>query len=181
MKGLFDRLGLLFNRKTVRGQMASRINRVSILPDGRVRKQAGPAFRRGDHAYDPRLLLRREADFLKSLAGRRAPRILAEGEDWFDMENCGAELSKDNLPEGWQAQIEDIAAALDASGIVHRDIKPGNLLVRSGQLFLIDFGWAIKVGETPYVSPRELSKDVPRDHIYDNRKALRWLVSLYEQ
>jgi hypothetical protein len=35
-----------------------------------------------------------------------------------------------------------ILRELNAAGILHRDIRPGNLLVRDGKPVLIDFGWA---------------------------------------
>lgn len=95
------------------------------------------------------------------------------------MEHCGAELSADNLPADWREQLTEIAAVLAETGIVHRDIKPGNLLVKDDRLYLIDFGWAIWADEAPYPNPRELCEDVPREHIYDNRAALDWLLSTY--
>lgn len=179
MKRLLRWLAGLFGTTPVRGQMESRINALSLTLDGHVRKQAGPVFKRGEYRYEPRLLLRREMAFLKRLAGRHVPCVLAEGEDWFEMERCGVELAQDNVPPDWRKQIADIAASLDAAGIVHRDIKPGNVLVKEGRLYLIDFGWAIWADEAPYFSPRELCADVPREHIYDNRAALEWVVSLY--
>lgn len=173
----FLRHGLF--RKNVRLEMTSRINKVTITSEGYVRKQAGNPFSRGEHQYDPVLLIRREAEFLKLLDGKRTPRLLSEGDDWIVMTHCGSELSRNNLPVDWRGQIDEIASILNAARVIHRDIKPGNILVHDGKLILIDFGWAIATGEEPYVCPRDLCTDVPREYIYDNLAALRSAISLY--
>lgn len=162
-----------------RGLLVSRINRLTLTSQGTIRKQAGPVFGRGDREYDPRLLIQREVAFLARLDGRHTPRLIASEDDWLEMEHCGAELSAGNLPADWREQIAAMSAVLAEAGIVHRDIKPGNVLVKDGHLYLIDFGWAIWANEEPYLSPRELCADVPREHIYNNRIALEWLLSSY--
>lgn len=179
MKRLWHTLCRCLGAGPKRGPLESRINRLTRTSQGAIRKQAGPRFARGEREYDPRLLIQREAAFLARLDGRHAPRLIAAGDDWLEMEHCGVELGTGNLPADWRDQVAAISALLAEAGIVHRDIKPGNVLVKDGQLYLIDFGWAIWADEAPYLSPRELCEDVPREYIYDNRAALEWLLSLY--
>jgi hypothetical protein len=179
MKRLIDILRRIFGLGLKRRPLESRINRLSLPSPGVVRKQAGPMFTRGENEYDPSLLIRREAAFLARLEGRHTPRLISAGDNWIEMEHCGEEVNPGNLPADWREQITAISEHLAVAGIVHRDIKQGNVLVRDRQLYLIDFGWAVWTDEAPYLSPRELCEDVPREHIYDNRMALEWLLSSY--
>ena len=177
MKLLWDVINRYFGGKSRRRPLESRINNLTLTSEGGIRKQAGPVFVRGDHKYDPQHLIKRELEFLVRMNGCHVPRVIAAGEDWFEMEHCGIELNREHLPANWRKQIADISSALAEAGIVHRDIKAGNVLVKNEQLYLIDFGWAIWKDENPYLSPRELCLDVPREHIYDNHTALCELIS----
>jgi serine/threonine protein kinase len=179
MKFLQPLLRRVLGKERLPGALKSRINRLTLTPQGNVRKQAGPPFVRAGHRYDPHLLLERELAFLNALNGRHVPRVICTGDDWFEMEHCGVEVNSHNLPANWRDQISAISKVLMEVGVVHRDIKRGNVLVKDGRLYLIDFGWSIWIGEQPYLSPRELSGNAPHQFIYENKTALEWLLSSY--
>lgn len=54
---------------------------------------------------------------------------------------------------GWMAQLLDVLGAAHHKGIVHRDVKPENVMVtREGQVYLLDFGIAL-VPSAPETGP----------------------------
>lgn len=93
----------------------------------------------GYKAYN---LLDNEVRILKECQSRHFPKVLYHSEDSITIEDCGSELTADNLPDDWKFQLHEILIYLRQAGIQHRDIKPDNLMVKDRVIKLIDFGWA---------------------------------------
>jgi serine/threonine protein kinase len=81
-----------------------------------------------------------------------------EGEPWLVMEympsrSLAAVLTEDGLLCDWEAarvglQLADALDAAHEAGIVHRDVKPGNVLIgQNGTAKLVDFGIARASGD----------------------------------
>ena len=84
--------------------------------------------------------------------------------DYIDGESLEARLRKGPLPieEALQIAIQ-IASALDAAhrrGMVHRDLKPGNVMLTKGGAKLLDFGLA-KMNEAAGLSDSDVTQLAP--------------------
>ena len=115
-------------------------------------------------AADPavRARFRREAEALRQVQHPAIIRMLAEGEErgfcWYAMERVDgpdlrARLTKDGaLPwpevEGLARRLLDALGAAHERGFVHRDVKPGNILLAPDGAKLCDFGIARLDGAT---------------------------------
>jgi serine/threonine protein kinase/regulator of sirC expression with transglutaminase-like and TPR domain len=70
-------------------------------------------------------------------------------------------VKRDNVPFAaadvlnWAKQLIDVMNYLHGQGIQHRDVKPSNIKVRNGRIFLLDFGIAYgQIGEMPTMNSR---------------------------
>ncbi|MCP3140238.1 serine/threonine-protein kinase [Pyxidicoccus xibeiensis] len=129
-------------------------------PDGACAVKVLSALVAADPAVRARF--RREADALRRVRHPAVIRVLAEGEErgfcWYAMERVDgpdlrAKLTKEG-PLPWP-EVEGLArrmfAALGAAheqGFIHRDVKPGNILLAPDGAKLCDFGIARLDGAT---------------------------------
>jgi len=93
-------------------------------------------------------LYARERDWLYKLEEfDRVPKIISIKPMEITMEYCGEQVSEENLPKDWREQAKEILDGLKKYGCSHNDIKPSELMVKDGKVYLIDFGWATTIGE----------------------------------
>lgn len=113
-------------------------------------------------------LARREASFLSDLKSNYFPKVLRS---WSEHKYTVVVLEKilgeplekgardiNEHPEEMYYFIENclnILYELKQKGIVHRDIRPDNILMRAGKPVLLDFGWAVSEKQ-PYFTPNGL-------------------------
>lgn len=83
-----------------------------------------------------------EERILNLLSGSHFPALVFREGDNLRIEHCGEPLGSNNLPENWKEQLVDIIRDLEKCGVVHRDIRLDNLMIKDGVIKLLDFGWA---------------------------------------
>ncbi|WP_224248212.1 serine/threonine-protein kinase [Hyalangium gracile] len=119
------------------------------------------------HPEDPRFV--REGELLSRCRHPSIPRLLGQGSwqspagsrhpflvmEWVDgvplYEQAQAQPPEPSQVRRWLQQLAEALAVLHAQGAVHRDLKGGNILVRSrdGRAMLMDFGTGLYPGAAP--------------------------------
>jgi len=130
--------------------------------------------------YKDRDLMANEARILKEINSVHFPIMFNHLNNQIEMEDCGEELTLDNLPENWKEQLGQIIKDLRKYQIEHRDIQPNNLMVRGGVIKLIDFGWARFVDDPPDYPPECLGFPYRSPWGADDNFAMRKVIREFE-
>ena len=132
-------------------------------------------------------LIKREVFWLEKLESfDRTPKLIS-----YDMENrvvvmdyMGESLTKQNIPNDYEKQMEYILGELKQFECDHNDIKPSELLVLDGKINIIDFAWSTNLGEPipRHWPPRVGGIDFrfklhELDDEYSFKKAINWILN----
>jgi len=98
-------------------------------------------------SYSQYDLIANEAKFLKKLYSIHFPELIQHYGNTIHITDCGEPISATNLPYDWREQCRKIVRILHDNKVLHRDIRIDNLLIKDGVIKLIDFGWAIDMGQ----------------------------------
>jgi SAM-dependent methyltransferase len=119
--------------------------------------------------------IEREYNFLKKLEGSPYfPKVIDKKPAHLDLSFCGAQ-SGIKKPE----DCLEILNVLEANEIIHRDIRPANILFLNGRHYLIDFGWSIWKSEedTPVPHHKNLGGKYYQTSKRDDRAAMTMVLA----
>lgn len=86
--------------------------------------------------------------------------------------NAGKLLNKENLPEDYKLQFDNILNELKKYNCRHNDIKPSELVIKNNKINLIDFGWAHELSnDNPISFPPYLGDEFKCDP-YDDKGSI---------
>jgi len=143
--------------------------------DTRLDRTVAIKIMAGKHSTDPgaKERFKREARNISSLAHPHICTLLDVGSDadcdflvmeYLEGETLAQRLSRGALPIDEALEIAiDVGDALDKAhrlGVVHRDLKPGNVMLTASGAKLLDFGLAKEIRPAPVETDGEAATDI---------------------
>ncbi|KPK74955.1 MAG: hypothetical protein AMJ79_12785 [Phycisphaerae bacterium SM23_30] len=102
---------------------------------------------------------------LQVMEGIHAPQYISHDKISVTMSDAGVHLTAENMPVDWDSQIGSIIHRLKKTGLRHNDIIPRNMMIKDGEIKLIDFSMSTIIGQ-PFHQPwpnNRLLKIIQRD------------------
>jgi TP53 regulating kinase-like protein len=128
----------------------------------------------------------REAKVLKKLAdaGVLVPKLIRKEDNTIIMENLHGEKLRDAFEqnsEHWGAEIGKIIRKLHDLGIIHGDLTTSNMIIKDGQVYLIDFGLSFfsDKEEDKAVDLHLLEQAIESKHYKVAEKAVKMILDSY--
>nr|QBK88051.1 MAG: serine/threonine protein kinase [Marseillevirus LCMAC202] len=128
------------------------------------------------HAYRSHQVFEREVYWLKYLNENGytwCPKLLSSNPEkkTIRMAYVGTPITKKNAPQNWKEQLQQILDDLETENIQHNDIKRSEILIKNGQLSLVDYGWASK--GTDWSCGQRFDERVKPCHIFHDSTAIQ--------
>jgi hypothetical protein len=145
-----------------------------------VSKDGGAVTKKQDSfmAYN---LIDNEERILSQVYSHHFPKMISRNGEELTIEDCGEPLTEENLPKNWKEQLVQILMDLKTFKLQHRDIKPDNLMIKNGEIKLIDFGWAIEEGKEEDIKPPAcLGYPYRPSWGYDDNFSMRQIIKQFE-
>lgn len=101
------------------------------------------------------------------------PKMFDYSNDTLVLEYVGNPITTDTIPVNFSNQLRKIASFLKYHNCHHCDIIPSNLLVLNTIVFIIDFGWAVEMGQNPYLKWKHVDKSIV-DNIGGKFRTFNW-------
>ena len=110
---------------------------------------------------DLRPCLQMEVDALQRIQAvdpmcKHFPTLIDVLNDRIKMTYCGEPPTKATIPADFEAQTVEILRVLKEANVLHRDIRPGNILIHGPLIKVIDFSWA-----TTFKKPKGTPSNAP--------------------